>query len=165
MGAATADCFYGLVAGLGLASISALLIEQQRWIRLFGGVFLLYLGGRIFFSRPSHGAKSGDGGSLGGAYLSSLALTITNPMTILSFAAAFAGLGLGVSSGSNLLQGFVMVCGVFLGSAAWWLVLSGGVGLLQKRVSDSFLLWINRVSGAIILGFGALAIIWAYWSK
>jgi threonine/homoserine/homoserine lactone efflux protein len=90
-------------------------------------------------------------------YASTLLLTLTNPMTILSFAAVFAGLGVGAASG-DYAAAAVLVLGVFLGSAAWWLALSTAVSLLRSRITARGLVWVNRVSGAIILAFGAAAL-------
>ena len=44
LGAATADLIYGLIAGLGLTTISAFVIDKKIWIQMFGLLFLLYLG-------------------------------------------------------------------------------------------------------------------------
>jgi threonine/homoserine/homoserine lactone efflux protein len=158
MGAATADSLYALIAGLGLAGIASALIEHQHWLRLTGGLFLLYLGVKTLLSRPARSARTSDGGQLLSAYLSSFALTVTNPMTILSFVAVFAGLGLGATPGSSLYEGLILVLGVFLGSAAWWLILSFGTGLLKDRLNERHLLWINRVSGMVVLSFGLHAL-------
>jgi threonine/homoserine/homoserine lactone efflux protein len=84
-------------------------------------------------------------------------LTLTNPTTILSFAAIFAGLGAG-DAGGDVLSAMVLVPGVFLGSAAWWFVLSGATGLFRTRLSVGGLRWVNRVSGSVIAAFGVLAI-------
>jgi hypothetical protein len=78
-------------------------------------------------------------------------------MTILSFVAIFAGAGLATLGGDALSAG-VIVLGVFLGSAAWWLLLSGGVSLLRTHINANVLLWVNRVAGAILVVFGLLAI-------
>jgi threonine/homoserine/homoserine lactone efflux protein len=85
-------------------------------------------------------------------------LTLTNPMTILSFVAIFAGLGVGVTRG-DYLAGAVVVLGVFAGSAAWWLILSTGAGLMSARLAPRAMPWINRISGAIIVAFGAATLI------
>jgi threonine/homoserine/homoserine lactone efflux protein len=85
-------------------------------------------------------------------------LTLTNPVTILSFAAVFAGLGV-ASSGANYGSATVLVLGVFAGSALWWLLLSGGVGLLRARFTPRALRWVNRTSGMVILGFGLYALV------
>jgi threonine/homoserine/homoserine lactone efflux protein len=94
MGIATADGIYGSIAGFGLTTITTFLVHQQMWIRLVGGLFLLYLGLKTLLTKPVERAATAQGGNLLGAYLSTLALTLTNPMTILSFTAIFMGLGI-----------------------------------------------------------------------
>ncbi len=158
LGAATADAFYGSVAGFGLTAISSLLIEQRFWLRLLGGLFLCYLGIRTLLARPAEQAASASSTSLAGAYASTLALTITNPATILSFVAIFAGLGI-ASTGGNYLASGVLVLGVFLGSACWWFLLSSGISLFRAKVGTRQLRWVNRLSGGIILAFGVLALL------
>jgi threonine/homoserine/homoserine lactone efflux protein len=95
---------------------------------------------------------------LAGDFTSTFFLTITNPMTILSFLAVFAGLGLS-SMNSTYLEASSLVFGVFLGSAAWWLILSEGVTLFRKKVSEKVMKWINHLAGAIIIAFGIAALI------
>lgn len=168
LGAATADALYGAVAACGLGLVSRFLVDQQQPLRLAGGLFLCYLGLRTWGAPVQHELlpapqrrpwlNHGRGGGAAGAYLSTLVLTLTNPITILSFAAIFAGLGL-ASAGSGPLPGAVLVAGVFAGSAAWWLLLSGMVGFLRDRVGPRALRWINRLSGLIIFGFGLLALL------
>jgi threonine/homoserine/homoserine lactone efflux protein len=159
LGAATADGFYGAVAGFGLTIISGFLLDQHVWLHLVGGVFLCYLGARTFVTPPAKDtASTRGGGELGSAFLSTLLLTLTNPLTILSFAAIFAGLGL---SGSHrgLLAAGLLVLGVFLGSVSWWLILSSGVSLLRARVAPTWMRWVNRLSGIVIATFGVLALV------
>lgn len=158
LGAATADAMYGMVAGFGLTLISSFLIDQQIWVRLLGGAFLCYLGIRTFLSRPSEQPANIKSSGLLGSYLSTFFLTLTNPLTILSFAAIFAGLGLGLDNPSLGFAG-LLVLGVFCGSATWWLLLSAGVSQVRKRLTPALLVWVNRVSGIIILVFGLAALI------
>jgi threonine/homoserine/homoserine lactone efflux protein len=160
LGAATADALYGCVAAFGLTFISAALISHQAGLRLVGGLFLCYLGIRTILARPAEQAADGGTGGHLGAYASTFVLTLTNPMTILAFAAVFAGLGLAEAAGGYASAG-LLVLGVFLGSASWWLLLSGIVGAFRERFTPAALLWVNRVSGLIILGFGAYALITA----
>jgi threonine/homoserine/homoserine lactone efflux protein len=162
LGAATADAAYGCVAAFGLTWVSDLLVEQQAWLRLVGGVFLLYLGIKAFLEKPAEreaGAARGSRPSMSvaGAYASTLGLTLTNPTTILSFAAIFVGLGL-VEASERYLSAVVLVVGVFSGSALWWLLLSGAVGLFRAKLSVGGLRWVNRISGTVIATFGVLAI-------
>jgi threonine/homoserine/homoserine lactone efflux protein len=158
LGIATADGVYGSIAAFGLTVISGLLISQQMWIRLIGGLFLIYLGIKTALGRPAERAAVARGNGYAGAYVSTFLLTLTNPLTILSFAAIFAGIGVGGASKSYLSASLV-VCGVFLGSVSWWCILTGGISLLRKRFTARWLLWINRISGIIILLFGILALL------
>ena len=158
LGAATADAVYGSIAGFGLTFVSTLMIYQQTWLRLIGGVFLCYLGVKTFFSRPVEREASTKGNGWAGAYASTFFLTLTNPMTILSFTAIFAGLGVGSTDGNPLSAGMLVV-GVFMGSALWWLLLSSGVGLFRTKIHTHGLRWINRISGGIITAFGFLALL------
>ena len=162
LGAATADGTYGLIAGFGLTFISSFLIGQQLWIRLIGGVFLLYLGLRTILSKPAQRereqATTIKGKNLLAAYVSTLFLTLTNPLTILSFAAIFAGIGAG-GANRSYISAAVLVLGVFLGSALWWVILSSGVSILRTKLNTQALRWVNRISGAIIITFGVLALL------
>jgi threonine/homoserine/homoserine lactone efflux protein len=160
LGAATADALYGAVAGFGLTVISAFLVEQRDWLRSLGGLFLCYLGVRTFLARPAEDeppARSSIARGYAGAYLSTLLLTLANPITILSFAAIFAGLGLAEAAGDPR-SAAVLVLGVFGGSATWWLLLSGGVGLARDRFTPAAMIWVNRLSAATIVAFGLAAL-------
>jgi len=158
LGAATADAIYGSIAGFGLTFISTILIRQQLWLHLIGGLFLCFLGLKIFFASPAKQEVSTKGNDLLGAYTSTFFLTLTNPMTILSFAGIFAGLGVG-STGGNYISAVILVLGVFLGSALWWLILSGVVSMISTKVEPRRLRWVNRISGTIITIFGLFALL------
>lgn len=159
LGAASADAVYGCIAGFGLASLAGWLLAWQTELRLVGGMFLLYLGWRTWRAPPAaeQARVRPTRAGLLGDYLSTLGLTLTNPVTILAFLGIFAGLGLAGGSG-DFAAAAALVLGVFAGSLLWWLLLAGGVGLLRGRLSPSVLPWINRVSGALIAGFGVWAL-------
>lgn len=157
LGAATADAFYGAVAGFGLTFLVNFIIGKQYWLHLIGGALLIILGVKTFLSKPAEEGAPVDGNSRWHAYLSTFFLTLTNPLTIIFFVAVFAGLGVGGGENHFLLAG-ILVTGIFIGSAMWWLVLSGFTGLLQKLLSPRRLQWLNRISGLIILGFGMFAL-------
>ncbi len=157
LGAATADLAYGCVAAFGLTAITTALTSNAIWMRIIGGAFLLYLGVQTFRSPPATRPAEADRRGLIGAYLSTLLLTITNPLTILSFVAMFAALGAGNTNG-DYASGMLVAAGVFMGSAAWWLFLSGGVSLLRSRFDEHKLRWVNWASGAMIIVFGLLAL-------
>jgi threonine/homoserine/homoserine lactone efflux protein len=158
LGAATADAIYGAIGALGLALVASALSGASIWLRLLGGLFLCYLGLRTFRAPPSDRAAATSGADRARAYAATLLLTLTNPATILSFAAIFAGLGVGSARG-DLSAALVLVAGVFCGSALWWLLLSGGVSLARAKLTPRELSWVNRVSGAIIAGFGVAALL------
>jgi len=159
LGAATADALYGAMAGFGLTFLSNLLIGHQSWLHLIGGGLLCIIGAKTFLSKPTEQGGSIDGDSLWHAYLSTFFLTLTNPMTILFFVAIFAGLGV-VNASDHYASAGIMVSGVFIGSAMWWLVLSGFTGFLQGLFNVKRLVWLNRISGLIIIGFG----LFAFWN-
>lgn len=153
LGAACADAIYAIIAAFGLTFIANFLLEGQFWLRLIGGIFLLYLGWKTFNAKPNPQSKNIPHTTLINDFVSTFFLTITNPMTIISFLAVFAGLGLSSIQG-DYIQASMLVIGVFLGSALWWLTLSEGVTLFRKKVSHEVMTWINRVAGTIILAFG-----------
>lgn len=162
LGIATADAVYGCIGGFGLTVIAQFFVSQQFWLRLLGGLFLVYLGFKTLLNKPPErtveAEKTEDFVT---AYLSTLLLTLTNPLTILSFAAIFAGIGVG-STSKSYVSASVVVLGVFIGSTLWWCILTSVISLLRRRFTATWLLWINRASGVVIgvFGFIALASLW-----
>lgn len=158
LGAAFADAIYAAIAAFGLTVISNFLLSGQLWLRIIGGGFLIYLGWKTFTAKPLAESKDISHTTLLNDFVSTFFLTLTNPMTILSFLAVFAGIGLSSVRG-DYFQAGALVFGVFLGSAIWWFILSEGVTLFRKRVSQKVMTWINRIAGLIILGFGMAALL------
>jgi threonine/homoserine/homoserine lactone efflux protein len=159
LGVATADGVYGALAAFGVAVAIAALVTQRRWLTLAGGILLVVLGLRGLSARgddADRGSQSAASG-LGLAYVSTFGLTITNPATIISFGAAFAALGVGIAGG--YLRPAVVVGGVLLGSAAWWLVLVSAVAAVRTRVTPGVVRAISVVSGVAIVAFGVVAIL------
>jgi threonine/homoserine/homoserine lactone efflux protein len=157
LGAATADAIYGLIAAFGLTFISNFLVAQSVWFRLFGGLFLFYLGLRALFRNPRQQSVSMANSTNFAAYGTTFFLTLTNPMTILFFAGIFAGLGI-VSESARYASAALMVMGVFTGSATWWLLLSGATGILRNKMREVNLAWVNKIAGLVILAFGVIAV-------
>ena len=155
LGIASADAVYGAIAAFGISAVASVLLELEMALRLAGGLFLLALGARILFKAevPAEDATGNFGARFAGAYISCFFLTMTNPTTILTFMAIFAGLGL-VSQTGDYAAAISLVVGVFLGSALWWLILCGSISLLRRRMGPVAMVWINRVSGTIIAAFG-----------
>jgi threonine/homoserine/homoserine lactone efflux protein len=185
LGAATADAVYGTVAAFGLTAVTSFLVGQRIVLGLVGGAFLCVLGCRIFFSRPASvedrtadgsanvavtgGRNVADTGGgtvngilkksavIGGGYLSTFFLTVTNPLTILFFVAVFAGAGLGAAPDDYGSAG-LLVSGVFSGSALWWLILCAATGFFRKMINEGTMRVINYVAGVVIACFGVYSI-------
>jgi threonine/homoserine/homoserine lactone efflux protein len=162
VGVASGDALYGLIGGLGLTLITNFLVGQQFWLHLIGGAVLVHLGLKAVFSpKEIQAAQEVDSNVSGylGAYSSIFLLTLSNPMTIISFAGVYASLGdLGLKSGG--LQAFSFAAGIFLGSMGWWLLLVSTVASLRSRFKPELLGSLNRIMGLVITGFG----IWVWIS-
>jgi threonine/homoserine/homoserine lactone efflux protein len=159
LGVATADGFYAAIAVFGVAAVATFLVGGARWLALVGGAALIVLGLRSIIERPPIAQEQGPTTARGiaWAYASTLGLTITNPATIISFAALAAALGAGLSGGA--LRPSLVVVGVFAGSATWWAILAAMAAVLRTRVTPGVARTIGIVSGLAIAGLGALAIV------
>lgn len=157
LGAACADAIYGAVAAFGLTAISGTLVGQSVWLRGIGGAFLLYLGVRTFVADPIRATATPSVRGLASAWVTVFVLTLTNPATVISFLGVFAGLGL--AAGASGASAVALVAGVFLGSAAWWVTLSLGLGAFRERLGERALRWVNRGSGVVIALFGVAALV------
>ncbi|WP_341313115.1 LysE family translocator [Paraburkholderia sp. IMGN_8] len=162
-GIASGDAFYGLIAALGLVGISQFMLAYDRPLHLAAGLFLLYLGVRTLLQRPPADAPNGDGklaqiGRAGAlrAYASSLLLTLTNPQTVIMFAALFTTLApRGAFSSSIALT---TVSGVFCGSIAWWCFLVTVVSLARHAIGSKLRLAIDRLVGITLAAFGIVEV-------
>jgi len=123
---------------------------------LAGGLFMIWLGWSGLRPKPVTAAADVGGRDLVRTTIATFFLTMTSPATILSFAAIFAGLGL--AEAGDALSAAIVVVGVFLGSLGWWFFLSGGVAIARTRLPDSFVAWVSRLSGLVLIAFGIIAI-------
>jgi threonine/homoserine/homoserine lactone efflux protein len=162
LGVATADGFYAAIASFGLAALTTAVAGGRRPLAVIGGAALIAIGARILLQRrqePETPATTAGAG-LAGAYLSTLGLTITNPATILSFAALAATLGLG--AGAEIVKPVLLVAGVLVGSATWWCLLAVAASSLRSRLSPAVVGGISTFSGLAIAILGMLAIYSAF---
>lgn len=157
LGVATADASYAAIAAFGLAAVTSVLVSGRVVLGLAGGVVIALIGIRTMLSRPQETERDEARPGLAAAFGSIFALTMTNPLTILSFAAVFAGVGL--VAGASFFDAAILTLAVWAGSALWWLVLTSIVGLVRGRISKRAVLWINRVSGAVLVAFGVVAVL------
>ena len=171
LGAAAADTFYGAVAAFGLTWISDFLLAHEFWLGMVGGLVLAGLAMKAFFAKPADPRERCQNGHQSGgldylnAFLSTFAITITSPVTIVAFATVFTALGLVDAAGKvhgahpgGMIPALILVAGVFSGSTIWWLSLSSLAGFFRKLLNLRFLIWANRLMGVGLLAL-ALALI------
>ncbi|MFI5355850.1 MAG: LysE family translocator [Opitutales bacterium] len=155
LGAATADALYGLMAALGVSAVTNLLLEYARAIQLLGGLFLLYLGVHILRSRvPTAETRATHAPSLHAAYVSTVALTLANPITIVAFVGIFSALGIHTIGPGRDWSAALLVSGVFLGSCAWWLLLSTAASWISGHINAGVFRIMNYLSGGLIATIG-----------
>jgi putative LysE/RhtB family amino acid efflux pump len=157
LGAALADSAYGLVAALGLTAVSHFLLAKATYIKLVGGVFLLYLAYMELKVKPSSaGVTVGKSKNMSRLTAEVFFLTLTNPATILSFIGIFASIGGGANSTSEM---FLLVLGIFLGSMTWWLFLGTLIVKIKHKLPESWIHRIRYLSAIILGGFGLWAVL------
>jgi threonine/homoserine/homoserine lactone efflux protein len=158
LGVATADGLAAGIAALGISFVSEFLTEQQMFLRLAGGLFLCYLGWQIYQTKPAEQERPRKVNGLLNAYATTFFLTFSNPVTILSFIAIYAGWHVPSLHG-RYFAAALLALGVFLGSAMWWLGLFISLTAFHGKLSLRALGWIHRISGAIIAGFGIVVLL------
>ncbi|CAG9238761.1 Arginine exporter protein ArgO [Paraburkholderia tropica] len=151
LGAACADAVYGAIGAYGITGLIAWLLGLKLWLSLFGGGFLLWLAWRIATQSAARSSSvHAPAGKLMRYVAGTFMLTLSNPTTILSFMALFAALAGHAPSSSP----WVMVAGVLMGSALWWLILSIGVGYLRDRFDARWQRAVNLSSAALLGALG-----------
>ncbi|CBJ40270.1 Lysine exporter protein (LYSE/YGGA) (plasmid) [Ralstonia solanacearum CMR15] len=163
IGAACADGIYGLLGALGIAGVVAALPMLSVALKIGGGVFLVWLACGIAREAPAapNVSQGATRATVARDFLTTFALTLSNPMTILSFIGVFAALG--PLSGSHDGLGWFgvsrMVSGVFAGSAVWWLCLSTATTTLRKAIPVSLMHSFSRMSAIVIAVFGCVQMV------
>jgi len=162
LGAALGDGIFAAITGFGLTWIAQLIEGYAPIIELIGGAMMVWMGYRTFVSPPmprcADVKPDNEGTNLGRAMISTFALTITNPTTLLGFTAMFTGLGGLTGDHPSFFAAAFEVGGVLLGSALWWLVLTTFVGLLHARIDDRVMRIINHASGFLVTAFGVVVL-------
>ena len=155
LGAAVADAMYGALAAFGATFVSQLLMDERDLLQRVGGGILILLGIRLWMTKPppENGRTDKVGKDLVGDFVSTLVLTLTNPMTFVAFAAVFTTFGISAVRGHPLLT-FELILGVFFGSLLWWGILCGGAYLLRGKFHYRRLVAANRVCGIFVIVVG-----------
>lgn len=157
LGSSVADCFYACVGAFGLTLISDFLLKGQEIIHCAGGCLIMVMGVRLLLKKDRGNQKIAETSDLFKMFLSSFAVGITNPAAILTFLLAFSWLG--INGGMELVEGSMLVCGVFMGTFIWWGVLTFGTEKLKKKAKHMDLIKINRIFGVALVLIGAVALI------
>ncbi len=155
LGAATADLLYCSLAGFGITLISNFLEETHEWLELAGGLILILLGIKIFFSKPAAPTTNNGATNLLSDFTSTFLLMLANPFPLVLFTATFTALGVPGWKGDFVSSG-ILVAGVFVGSALWSPVLVGAATLFQPQLNSSQLKLVNQVAGAIMATLGLI---------
>lgn len=159
MGATVADTIYATIAGFSLAFIINFIDAHRLIIEVFGGVIIIILGIRTFNNNPvtqlrRHKKRKNK---LFEDFISTLLLTITNPLMIFYFLALFAAGN--IVESSSIGYTFITIAGVFMGGVIWWYVLTTLVASFRHRFRLKHLWWINKIAGGIIIVLGVLALL------
>lgn len=160
LGAASADTIFSSIAFFSLTMVMSFIENNMILIKVMGGICIVIVGVKIFLTNPAVQIRRNRAGksNLWQDFISVFFITLANPAFILIFVALFAALGLSIDS-VNIWQGMLMIVGVFIGGALWWFMLTFVVNLLRKKFRPRHLLWINRVSGAVIVALGTITIL------
>lgn len=158
LGVATADALAAGIAALGISFVEEFLSDHQVILRLVGGVVLVYLGLSIYNAKPKQQPPPTSVNGLLSAYATTFFLTFSNPVTILSFIAIYAGWHVESMSG-RYVSAAILTSGVFIGSALWWVALFVGLTAFREKFSLRIVGWVQRLSGALIAGFGLVVLL------
>lgn len=156
-GIAIGDTTYGMVAALGLAGVSRFMLTHERPLHIAAGLFLIYLGLKTFWaSRANEAAEITPSRGLPRDLATSVLLTLTNPPTIIMFAAVFTALA--PAGGLDVGAALSTVAGVFTGSLLWWCLVVGLATGFRHAIGQRARTWIDRVTGAILACFGVVEV-------
>jgi len=161
LGAAVADTVYGGVAGFSISFVIQFLLREEFWIRLCGGALLICIGILYYFKKPQSLAEERRVGSAHSDFISAFLLNLTNPTTILSFLAVLAALGMGHHRARWLTV--LLIAGIFGGAMLWWIVVTVTASRFRDRFNDRAMLWMNRIAGMAIGGFGIVTLALSRW--
>ncbi|MES2215551.1 MAG: LysE family transporter [Pseudomonadota bacterium] len=161
LGAALADSCYGLIAALGLSAISHFLLAKATPIKIVGGIFLLYLAYKEIKHTSTSVVTLATNKTSTKLILEIFFLTLTNPMTILSFIGIFASISEGPTTS---IQSLIMVLGIFAGSMSWWLILGSAITRIKHKLPEIWLSRIKYLSAFILAAFGIFAVMSGVWT-
>ena len=165
LGAASADTIFASIAFFSLSIVMSFIQDHMNVIKVIGGICILAVGTKIFITNPIVQIRRNRAGVTNSwqDYITVFFFTLANPAFILIFVFLFTAFGISAEPSAadshHLWRGIIMVIGVFCGSATWWFSITFGVNLIRNKFRPRHLLWINRVTGAIIMALGIITIL------
>lgn len=165
-GAVTADIIYAVIAGFGITLIRDFLMDNQMLLRITGGVFLIFMGIKIFFANPAKQIRKlrAKGNRYFTDFITSFFLTISNPITVIAFGALFAGFQI-ITENTGTFNIVILITSVMTGAIIWWLLLTAIISIFRKKIRLRNLLWINKVTSILILIFAIFVVISAFFPE
>jgi threonine/homoserine/homoserine lactone efflux protein len=163
LGATVADIIFALIAGLGLSIIINFIRDKQTFFQIAGGLFVLFIGFRIFYTNPVKALRLQRMSKtmLSQDFVSAFLLTLSNPLAIFIFIAIMAAINI-AGDKLNFFQLFIMLAGVFTGAAFWWSTLSSIANRFRKKIRLRSIWWMNKVTGTVVFIFG-IAVVVSVW--
>jgi threonine/homoserine/homoserine lactone efflux protein len=163
LGAAFADTFYAVVAGLGLGVIINFIQREKYWIQLVGAIIIVFIGIKTFYSNPAVEFRNqrNKKSKPFEEFLSVFLVTISNPAVFFAFIGMYATFNL-VDEKTNFLSFSILIASVFTGAMSWWYLLSAMVNKFRTRIRLKNIWWLNKIMGAIIFACGIVALVWLY---
>lgn len=165
LGGVAGDGIFAAISAFGLTAMSRLIEGYATPLKLAGGIILIGYGIHNFRAEvtdPRNGCpvrtKELGEATLHAAIAGSFFLTLTNPATLIGFAALFAGLGTLVGDDASFPAAAALVGGVVLGSAFWWLTITTLTGAFHRHINARTMHRINHISGAVVTAFGLLVL-------
>ena len=159
LGAACADLVYALIAGFGVSVIINWLVKVRTWIQTGGSFIFMYMAYKVFFTNPAIQVRRQRHRKHRPLedFMATFLLTFSNPTPVFVFMAAFAGFF--VHEEVQYLEIIVSIASVFAGCLSWWVVLVSGVNMFRSKIRLRHLLWVNKITGVVVLIFAVLLLI------
>ena len=160
LGAAAADTIFAIIAGFGLTIIINFIEERHVYFQIVGGLFVLYIGIRIFYTNPVKQLKLQrmKRSQLSQDFVSVFLLTLSNPMAIFLFLAIMAAIKV-VNDGMNIIEISILSSGIAGGAILWWFTLSSIANRFRKKIRLRSIWWLNKITGSVVFLFGLLVLI------
>lgn len=156
LGAATSDLIYALIAMFSMSIVVSFIERYQTLIQIIGTIVIFCFGLHTFKDDPRQKLEelddsNGKEPSIVGTYLSSLGLTISNPLVIFLFIFMFAQFNY-VKEETTLLEGLLGVCFIMTGAVFWWTTIVYTIEQFRAKFFNVRQLYIvNRITGALLM--------------